>query len=119
MPTLQNLFDPTDELVKQRAADAWRRIQDYPTTIKVKRTATVLADQVVRIEANNTTGEISGMGGQSSNLSVTVFGVRGHATVTTTDLKRDDVFVVHGVRYRVVHVVYPVGELQAFCEAQA
>lgn len=100
-----------------RAADAWRRISEKPSSVVLKRGATLLPSQTVRVEANSLPTEVEGAGGISSIMRVTVFGVRGHESVPDTNIQRDDVFGLNGTRYRVVHVIHQTGEIQAACEA--
>ncbi len=116
MPNIPNYLSPIGE---NRAVDAWSRIQDKPSSIVVIRGKnTTLAAQTVRIETTSNPTEVKGEGdGSSARLDVVVFGVTGHPTVANTDLKRDDRFAVSGVQYKVVHVVFQTGEIQAQCEA--
>lgn len=104
-------------ITTNRASDAWSRIQDKPTSITVTRGATELSPQTVRVEWDNTGAEKTGQaGGISSSRKVIVFGVRGHATESNTNLSRDDRFAFNGLIYRVIDVMVTMGEIQARCE---
>jgi hypothetical protein len=120
MPNIDNLFSPDGETPHERAADAWQRIQYKPSSITIKRGATTLAAQTVRVEANSTTVEVVGQGGgDSSENTVTAFGIRDHATLPNTNIQRDDVFSWNGIRHKVKHIIFQTGEIQALCEALA
>lgn len=102
----------------QRAAAAWFRINRSPVTLTVERGGVVLAAQTVRVEFSTTAPqEPSGATGWGAQQQVVIFGVRGHAAVADTDLKRDDRFSLDGLYYRVVAVITPPGEVQAHAEA--
>lgn len=105
-----------------RAALAWRRISDRPTSITIRRgsgtSKTTLAAQTVRVEWDNTAVEREGVSSSSGIQKATVFGVRDHATVTNTNILRGDRFSLDGVEYEVVSIMTPPGEVQAICEAQ-
>jgi hypothetical protein len=102
-----------------RAEDAWKRIQDKPTSITIVRGKTEELDpQTVRIEFDNTTNEITGSGGTIISVQRgKVFGVRDHATVADTDIKKGDRFGIDGTVYRVLSVIRQTGEIQAIFEA--
>lgn len=108
----------------ERAADAWRRINDKPSSIVLVRNAnsasqTTLAAQTLRVEYNDmssVSGEIGGAGGASSQRSATLFGIRSHATLPDTDIRRDDRFRHDGMQFRVMDVIYTLGEIQARAE---
>ncbi len=104
-----------------RAAYAWRRIQDRPTSITLTREGTgVLAAQDVRIESDNTVSDTTSTGTntQTAIQKLTVFGVRDHATVPDTNIQRSDRFRINGVNYEVMSLMTPPGEVQAICEAR-
>lgn len=105
----------------QRAALAWRRIQDRPTEITIRRGSgsaqTILESQVVRLEWDNTATEAEGINTTEARQKVVVFGVRGHDTVEDTDIERSDQFSINGVRYMVFSIMTPPGEVQAVCES--
>lgn len=101
-----------------RAADAWRRIQDKSTSITLKRGTTVLDAQTVRIEFSSGASEQSGPTTTPGFLNVTIFGVKNHPTVSDTDIQRGDRVVLGNTEYEVVGVIASIGEVQAFCEAR-
>lgn len=98
----------------QRAANAWRRIQDKPTSITVERAGVDQAAQTVRLEADSGGRMAVGMGGVQHLVEAVAFGIRNHATLTDTDLAPGDRFIASSVTYEVI-MVSPalVGELQA------
>ena len=99
-----------------RAALAWRRIQDKPSSITILRVGTA---QTVRIEFSETVRESMDISGTGSYRDVVVFGVRDHSdvSVTDTDILARDRFVLNNVEYQVMDVVTTLGEVQARCEA--
>lgn len=100
-----------------RAARAWARIQDRPTSITVYRDSIAQTAQTVRIEATNSRANIERRdAGEVSVLSIILFGVRGHATQADTDLERGDLFTYGGGQYRVIDVWRLPGEVQARAE---
>jgi hypothetical protein len=104
-----------------RAALAWRRIQDRPVSIVLAREgAGDLAAQTMRLESDNTVSDTtsSGTNMQTAIQKVTLFGVRDHATIPDTDIERSDRFRIDGVRYEVMALMTPPGEVQAVCEAR-
>jgi len=117
MPNFAAWLDLYVTVTQNRAADAWQRINDKPASIVLVRNGTALAAQTVRVEYDRGASEM-GDAGQSSNRGVVVFGVRGHAALSDTDIQRGDRFVYEGAQFRVVDVVYTTGEVQAMCEAQ-
>lgn len=102
-----------------RAALAWRRISDRPTSIIITRAKTQIAAQTVRIEWDNTaTDHLNpAVNTITAVQKATVFGVRDHATEPDTDIQRSDRFRIEGVDYQVVSIMTPPGEVQAICEA--
>jgi len=110
----------TGTVSRDRAADAWERILEKPTTITIKRGNATLPAQTVRFEYSNQQGsqEAKGGAGLSSNQQAVVFGIRGHESEPDTDIKRDDRFTVDGLQIRVISVIYQTGEVQARCEVQ-
>lgn len=103
-----------------RAQDAWRRIQDKPSSITLVRNATPLSAQTVRLEYDSTSRETAeGGAGKSSQRSLVVFGIAGHPVQADTDIRRGDRFSVNGVQYVVIDVMYTTGEVQARAEVKA
>jgi hypothetical protein len=100
-----------------RAGDAWRRIQDKPSSITLYRDEIAQAAQTVRIEFESTViNERQGEATEASERRVVLFGVRGHATQPDTDLKNGDLFMLNNQRYEVMDVVLLPGEVQARAE---
>lgn len=120
--------DVTPISATSRAADAWARILRRPTQIVIARGDDDLSPQTVRVDVSSTSSgspEVDGMSGASSKLNAVVFGVRNHPlrdaeepdeAVPDTDILRDDRFALDRQWFRVVHVVYEEGEIQALCE---
>jgi len=100
-----------------RPTDAWRRINDKPTEITLKRGSTMLDQQLVRVEYSSSANEQVGENSIPGTLTVTLFGVKNHPTVSDTDIQRGDRFVLENVEYEVMGVITTTGELQAISEA--
>lgn len=121
MPNINSwLTTSTPISATDRAVDAWRRISQKPTSITLVRNGVAQSAQTLRVEADNMSSEVEGLGmGQSSWRRVILFGVRSHPTVTDTNIQRDDRFALSGTQYRVVDVnATNLGEVQATAEAQ-
>jgi hypothetical protein len=109
---------------RAQALDAWRRIEDAPTAITIRRggDGEMLAAQTVRIEIGSSAREDRdlrrGLNVLPGLQQAVVFGVRGHPTVSDTDIQRGDRFVVGATEFEVVGVVEAAGEVQATCEAR-
>lgn len=100
-----------------RAALAWKRISDKPTNIAVLREGVdALESQTVRIEYSDGV-EVADAVAYVGKQRVAVFGVRGHATISDTNLQRGDRFLVGDQMYTVTSVVLQTGEIQASGEA--
>lgn len=108
----QNRLSPVDATV--RAAAAWKRIQDKPTSITLKRGSSNLSAQTVRIEYSSFQRTVQGAG-EVSELELILFGVVGHpdAAVVDTDVKVDDRFRYEGNNYEISDVIHVPGEVQA------
>jgi len=105
--------------VTGRAMDAWKRINDKPTSITLLRDGvTTLAAQTVRVEFTYMAFQerSSGAGNMAIGACV-IFGVAGHPTVVDTDIERKDQFEIDDTIYTVLQVVEYPGEVQARCEA--
>jgi hypothetical protein len=98
-----------------RAALAWRRISEKPSSIVIKRGTTTLSAQTVRLESSGSSNRV-GSAGTVAVREVVIFGVRGHATVTDTNIRRSDRFIYGGEEYQVNDLVLTTGEVQARCE---
>jgi len=121
MPDFDNWRGYTRALDRDaaRAAAAWERIQDEPTTIIVYRNGAAQAAQTVRLvwqQARPDEG-VSATG-KAAIMQLVILGVRDHpdASVSDTDLAGGDRFVHDGQQYQVVDVVTLPGEVQAYTE---
>ncbi len=101
-----------------RAAAAWNRIQDRPTSITLYRNESALGAQTVRLEYSEATTSAEGRGpaGQPSERQLIVFGVRNHPTVAATNIERGDLFQYETDTYSIVDVILLPGEIQAYTE---
>jgi hypothetical protein len=100
-----------------RAAAAWTRINDKPSSVAFKKPdGTVLTAQTVRLEYDNRATEAQGSAGKAPVRKLTIFGVRNHATVTNTIVDTGYRFVLDGREYRVVDTIVTIGEIQATAE---
>lgn len=109
---------PADESLY--AARQWNLIKRSPKSIVLKRGATTLTAQTVRIEHDNEERHIEGVSGaQGSIREVIVFGVKGHPDeeVLDTNIQRGDQFSYLGRLYRVTDVIVNMGTVQAWTEA--
>ncbi len=101
-----------------RAALAWRRIQDKPSSIQFRTPAgSTLSAQTLRVENDSTASPTMSTAGKSAARRVVVFGVRGHATEADTDVAEGYRFILAGDEFRVQAIVLTIGEVQAMCEA--
>ena len=111
------LSDTTAIDANGRAAAAWNRINDKPTSVAFKkRDGTVLAAQTVRLEWDNTVSESQDASGQTAVRRLIVFGVKDHSTITDTEVATGYRFVFNNEEYRVVDTIPTIGEIQAICE---
>lgn len=98
---------------QRRAANAWKRINDKPTSVAFKTAAGVtLAAQTVRIEVDNRADTAESDAGQTPRMNVIVYGIRGHATLTDTDIAEGYRFVLNGDEYTIKDVILQIGEIQ-------
>lgn len=111
----------TSEIASQgslRAAMAWRRIQDKPSSIAFRTPAgVVLAAQTVRIESDDRAMLVESDAGAAPRREVIIFGVRDHPEETDTDMAEGYSFVWNGDEYRVRDIILTMGEIQAVAEA--
>lgn len=120
MPSLDAMLSsgsPIDE--GHRAALAWRRISEKPTSIVIKRGNTTLDAQTVRIEFSEASNQRMGASGEGSVRDVILFGVLNHpdASVDDTNIRKGDRFVYLNSEYQVRDLVFTLGEVQAHAEA--
>lgn len=103
---------------QERAADAWKRINDKPLSIAFKNAAgTTLAAQTVRVEVDNRASESESAAGAAPKMHVIVYGIRGHATLANTDIKEGYRFVYAADEYRCIDIILQIGEIQGIFEA--
>lgn len=106
---------------EDRAALAWRRINHRPTEITIRRgngsSAEVLDEQTVRVEWDNAASINDGINTTRGTQRVVIFGIRDHAKLPDTDIRRGDQFSLNGVRYDVLSIMTPPGEVQAVCDS--
>lgn len=101
-----------------RAALAWRRIQDKPTSVAFRTpSGSTLSAQSVRVENESSASPTMSAAGKSAARRVVVFGIKGHATEADTDVAEGYRFILGGDEYRVQSIVLTIGEVQAFAEA--
>lgn len=109
--------NPTNT-VQQRAALAWRRINDKPTSVTFRTAAGAsIAAQTVRIEYASSAAIDESAAGATPVMRVIIFGVRGHATIANTDIKEGYRVVVGTDEYRCVDVILTIGEIQGIFQA--
>lgn len=104
----------TDEVAD--AVASWNSILDFPFSIVIKRGVTKLAAQTVRVSVLDSSELPQGSSAQLGTMgvqSVTVFGVRNHPTISDTDIKRGDRFILGGKEYEIDVVNELRGKVQA------
>lgn len=104
-----------------RAALAWRRINDRPTSVVLIRNGAALTAQTMRVESDNTATWQEGQLVATSVQKVTLFGIRDHDTLADTNIARGDRFSLTdhpGAMFEVLSLLTPPGEVQAICEAR-
>lgn len=103
---------------QERAADAWRRIQEKPSTITLRTAAGVnRAVQTVRIEVDNRASVAESAAGAAPKMHVILYGIRNHATLADTVMAEGDRFNYAGDQYRIVDIILQAGEIQGVAEA--
>lgn len=115
-----NLWLSDKDTIKavSRAASAWKRINDKPSSVAFKdTTGTVLAAQTVRIEYDNSVSQSEAASGRTAVRKVNIFGVWGHDSITDTDMKEGYRFILNNDQYRIVDIILTIGEIQAIAEA--
>lgn len=102
----------------KRAANAWRRIQDKPSSVAFRKPdGTTLAAQTVRVEYDNRARVVESAAGAAPSRTLIVFGIRDHATLTDTDMAEGYRFVTGNDEYRCVDILLTLGEIQGVFEA--
>lgn len=76
-----------------------------PTSITVKRGATTLSAQTVRLETLASQRAVVGPGGVTFQCDALLLGYYGHPTVTDTDIQSGDRFAAGGLSFEVVVVM--------------
>lgn len=100
------------------AARAWQRIQRKPSSVALKRAGTTLAAQTVRIDVDSSASEATDASGRGAVRKLTILGLRGHATLANTNIRKGDRVVIDGAEYVVMSVNTQIlGEIQAQAEA--
>lgn len=100
-----------------RAALAWNRIQDKKTDVAFKNAAgTTLAVQSVRLEYDDSVSQSESAAGAANKRKLVIFGIKGHTTLSDTDIKKGYRFVLNNQEYRVESVIFTIGEVQAIAE---
>ena len=103
---------------QERAADAWKRINEKPLSIVLRTAAGASrAAQTVRVESDNSATPSESAAGSAAKRKVIVFGVRNHATVTDTVIAEGDRFVYLGDLYICVDTILQTGEIQGIFES--
>ena len=107
-----------------RSSLALSRINDNPA---VKQDILITRDggstfenaQSVRVELLGEPSEIAitdaNNNARTIRIDCVVFGIRNHATLDDTDIRKDDEFGISGIRYRVLDTQLFAGEIQARC----
>ncbi len=102
----------------ERAALAWRRIQDKSTTVTFKTaTGATVTPQTVRVESDTSATPAESAAGVGARRRVIVFGIRNHATLPDTDIQDGYRFVWAGDQYTCVDTILTLGEIQGIFEA--
>lgn len=148
MPTLAAWLGDTEAIpAGPRAALAWRRILDKPTSVAFRTpTGTELAEQTVRIEVDNRATMDSSAAGDAPKMTAIVYGVRdyplGEATgegqqpiglllalthtveaevgaviVADTVMAEGYRFIYAGDQYRIDDIILQIGEIQGVATA--
>lgn len=125
MPTISAWLSDTGDLggipaatEQQRAAQAWRRINDKPTSIVFRlTTGSTIAAQTVRLESDDRASPAESAAGAAPKRKLIIFGIRNHATLASTDIKEGYRFTLLNDEYRVNDLIITLGEVQGIAEA--
>jgi hypothetical protein len=119
MPDLAKWYGTGPKIgTSHRAALAWQRIQDNPTSLVLIRAGAALPAQTLRIETQTGASNIEGDTGKPAVGSAIVYGIADHPTVAASDMQRGDRFRYADRWYTVVLVIARYGEVQASCEVE-
>lgn len=103
---------------QKRAAHAWKRINEKPSTVTLRTAAGVnRAAQVVRLEVDNRASVAESVAGVAPTMHLIVYGVRNHATQADTVMAEGDRFVYAGDQYRIDDIILQMGEIQGVATA--
>jgi hypothetical protein len=103
---------------EERAALAWARIQDKPSSVAFRTpVGTTLGAQTVRLEVDNRAQVIASAAGAAPQMRLVVFGIRDHATLPDTDMAEGYRFVYGGDQYRIDDIILTIGEIQGVATA--
>lgn len=98
---------------EQRAAAAWRRINEKPSTVTFKTAnGAPVAAQTVRIESDNRPGVVSSPAGVAAQMQFIIYGVRDHTTVDDTVMLEGFRFTLGDYEYRISDIILQTGEIQ-------
>lgn len=112
------LVDTTPIPSAERAALAWSRINDKPTSVAFKTAAgATLAAQTVRVEVDNRSTLDASPAGAGPLMTAIVYGIRGHSTLPDTDMKEGYRFILGGDSYRINDIILTIGEIQGVAVA--
>jgi hypothetical protein len=103
-----------------RGVDIARLIAAQPSSITVNRNGTLLSAQTVRVDPISGDSRIAGsQSGGTSRQRALVLGYRSHTSITDTDLRMGDRFVLDDLAYQVIELMPGLAEcLQALAEVR-
>lgn len=111
------LGTPTDH-EPERAVQAWKRITDKPRSIVFANALGVdIAAQTVRLEYDDAASLSESAAGVAPVRKLVIFGVKGHPTVADTVIGEGYTFVYQSDEYKVIDIIYTIGEVQGIAEA--
>jgi hypothetical protein len=112
------LLPETAITAPDRAALAWARIQDKPTSIVFKPpSGASLAAQIVRIEVDNRQSMVENASGVAPRMQAVVYGIRGHATLADTVFAEGYRFILGNDEYHINDIILTIGEIQGIASA--
>jgi hypothetical protein len=92
---------------------------DKPSVVAFKKpSGDVLANQTVRVEADDRANQMMGPDGMTGpKRYYVVFGVVNHDTITDTDMQEGYRFILDNDEYRITDVIVTLGSIQGNAEA--
>ena len=100
-----------------RAALAMNAIYDKPTSVVFRTDAGVtLPAQTLRLEYEDTVGEVETDAGMAAPRKLIIFGIHGHSSLPNSDIAQGYRFTYQLQRYIVTSVLITIGEIQANAE---